>query len=148
MPVFRWGHNWETFQDLEREVDRLLHSVNLTFQGLRFGRQYPLVNLYELEDEYLLTSELPGTKVDDIDLTIASGVLTIKGKRTDLEHIPDDKFRRQERPRGSWQRSLKLPDRINEEGLLAEFNEGVLKIHLPKAEEIKTRQIPVSTGGQ
>ncbi len=147
MPVFRWGHNWDAFQDLEREVDRLLQSVNLTFQGLRFGRQYPPVNLYELADEYLLTSELPGTKADDIDLTIASGVLTIKGQRTDLEDVDDEKFRRQERPRGNWQRSLKLPDRINEDGLSAEFNEGVLKIHLPKADEITARQIPVSKGG-
>ena len=66
MRVFRLGHNWsDAFSDLEREVDRLLRGVNLSIQGLRFGRQYPPVNLYELDDEYLLTAELPGVRVDD-----------------------------------------------------------------------------------
>ena len=146
MAVFRWGHSWNAFQDLEREVDRLLQSVNLTFQGLRFGRQYPAVNLYELTDEYLLTSELPGIRAEDIELTIAGGVLNMKGKRSDLEQIPDENFRRQERPRGHWQRSLTIPDKIDDEKLTAEFNNGVLKIHLPKVEELETRQIPVVEG--
>ena len=146
MAVFRWGHSWNAFQDLEREVDRLLQSVNLTFQGLRFGRQYPAVNLYELTDEYLLTSELPGIRAEDIELTIAGGVLNMKGKRGDLEQIPDENFRRQERPRGHWQRSLTIPDKIDDEMLTAEFNNGILKIHLPKVEELETRQIPVVEG--
>ncbi len=146
MAVFRWGHSWNAFHDLEREVDRLLQSVNLTFQGLRFGRQYPAVNLYELTDEYLLTSELPGIHAEDIELTIAGSVLNMKGKRGDLEQIPDENFRRQERPRGHWQRSLTIPDKIDDEMLTAEFNNGILKIHLPKVEELETRQIPVVEG--
>lgn len=146
MAVFRWGHTWNAFQDLEREVDRLLHSVNLTFQGLRLGRQYPPVNLYELDDEYLLTAELPATRPEDLELTIADGILTIKGRRTALDDIPEDKFRRQERPRGEWQRALSLPDRIEEERLSAEFSNGILKVHLPKAAETAPRQIRVLDG--
>ena len=146
MAVFRWGQSWDAFQDLEREVDRLLQSVNLTFQGLRFGRQYPPVNLYELPNEYLLTAELPGTRGEDLDLTVAGGVLSLKGTRTDLEHVPADRFRRQERPRGEWQRSLKIPERIQEEAMSAEFNNGILKIHLPKAEPLQSRQIPIVEG--
>ena len=72
MPVFRWGHPWIEFQDLEREVDRLLQSVNITFNTLRFGRQYPPLNLYEVDDKYLITAELPGVKPDDLELTIAN----------------------------------------------------------------------------
>jgi len=146
MAVFRWGQSWDAFQDLEREVDRLLQSVNLTFQGLRFGRQYPPVNLYELPNEYLLTAELPGTRGDDLDLTVAGGVLSLKGCRTDLEHVQSERFRRQERPRGEWQRSLKIPERIEEEAMSAEFNNGILKIHLPKAEPLQSRQIPIVDG--
>lgn len=146
MPVFRWGQTWDTFRDLEREVDRLLHSVNLTFQGLRLGRQYPLVNLYELEHEFLLTAEIPGTRLEDLELTVAGGILTLKGKREDPEGIADDKFRRHERFRGSWQRSLSIPTRVREDELAAEFSNGILKIRLPKADEIKPRQIPVVEG--
>ena len=146
MAVFRWGHSWDAFRDLEREVDRLLQSVNLTFQGVRFGRQYPPVNLYELDDEFLLTAELPGTQAEDLELTISGGVLTLAGQRADLENVPEDRFRRRERPRGSWQRSLTIPERVRENELSAEFNNGVLTIHLPKAAETKPRQIPVVDG--
>ena len=146
MPVFRWGQNWDVFRDLEREVDRLLRSVNMTFQGIRLGRQYPTVNLYQLEAEFLLTAELPGMRAEDLDLTIAGGILTLKGTRTDPDGIPDERFRRHERFRGSWQRSFSIPERVQEKSLTAEFNHGILKIHLPKAEEIQPRQIPVING--
>lgn len=146
MPVFRWGQNWIPFRDLEREVEGLLHSVNLTFQGIRLGRQFPAVNLYELKHEFLLTAELPGTRKEDLDLTIAGGVLTLKGKRIDPEGIAEERFRRHERFRGSWQRSLTIPERVQEDELTAEFNNGILKIHLPKAEGIRPRQIPVLEG--
>lgn len=146
MPVFRWGNAWEAFRDLEREVDELLESVNLTFHGVRLGRQYPPVNLYERENEFLLTAELPGTRVEDLELTIAGGVLTIQGHRDNPEGVSDERFRRRERFQGGWQRSLSIPDRVREEGLSAEFTNGILKIHLPKAEELKPRQIPVVEG--
>ena len=51
-----------------------------------------------------------------------------------------------ERPRGVWQRSISIPDRVNVERLAAEFVNGILKIHLPKAEETKPRQIPIAVG--
>lgn len=147
MPVFRWGHHWgEAFSDLEREVDRLLNSVNMTFQGLRFGRQFPPVNLYELPDEYLLTSELPGVRIEDLELTIAGGVLTIRCSRVEEGMNDESRFRRQERPRGTWQRSLTIPDRVVEEQLRAELNNGILRIHLPRAPLEKARQIPVLGG--
>jgi HSP20 family protein len=147
MPVFRWGQSWEPFGDLEREVDRLLQGMNLTFQGFRPGRQYPPVNLYDLEHEFLLTAELPGTLADDLDLTIAAGTLTIKGKRSRTDGVPEDRYRRTERFFGEWQRSLSLPERVQEEKLTAEFNNGILRIHLPKADALKARQIPVVEGG-
>ena len=146
MAIFRWGHSWDAVHDLEREVDRLLQSVNMTFQGLRFGRQYPPVNLYELPEEYLIMAEVPGVQSEDLELTIANGVLSLKGRSTDPNGAAEERFRRQERPRGVWQRAISIPDRVNAENLSAEFSNGILKIHLPKAEETKPRQIPVAFG--
>lgn len=146
MALFRWGHSWDAFHDLEREVDRLLQSVNLSFQGLRFGRQYPPVNLYELPSEYLITAELPGVKSEELELTIANGVLSMTGRHAHPDGTAEESFRRQERPRGVWQRSISLPDRVKSENLSAEFVNGILKIHLPKAEQVKPRQIPVACG--
>ena len=146
MAIFRWGQAWDPFRDLEWEVDRLLASVSLSFQGLRFGRQYPPVNVYEVDDELLLTAELPGTRAEDLEVLVADGVLTLKGKRTGAEGITDDHYRRQERPQGSWQRSLTLPTLIQEDKLSAEFTNGVLKVRLPKAPASLPRQILVSDG--
>ncbi len=146
MAVFRWGQAWVPFRDLEQEVDRLLESVSLSFQGIRFGRQYPPVNVYELGDELLLTAELPGTRPEELEVLVADGVLTLKGKRNGADGIPDDLYRRQERPRGDWERSLTLPALIQEDKLSAEFANGVLQVRLPKAPASTARQIPVSDG--
>lgn len=148
MPVFRWGHSWDPLRDLEREVDRLLRGVNLTVQGIRVGRQFPALNLYELPDEYLMTAELPGVKVEDLELTVVGGILTLRGDRKTPNGIDDDRYRRRERFRGAWQRSVTLPERVREELLTADFTNGILKIHLPKADELKPRQIPVAEGGE
>ncbi len=146
MPVFRWGQAWDPFRDLEREVDRLLASVSLSFSGIRFGREYPPVNVYEVENGLLLTAELPGTRPEDLEVLVADGVLTLKGKRTGPDGVPDDRYRRQERLRGGWQRSLTLPERIHEDQMKAEFTNGILKVFLPKAPTTTPRQIPVIDG--
>ena len=148
MAVFRWGQAFDAFRDLEREMDRLLAGVPLAFQGVRLGRHYPAVNLYELTDGLLLTAELPGTRPEDLEITVADGTLFLKGRRSGPENIPDERFRRQERPRGMWQRSIALPERVEEAGLSAEFTNGVLKIRLPRAAASTPRQIPISDGSQ
>ena len=138
MAVFRWGHSWDdAFSDLERDVDSILQSVNQTVQGLRFGR---------LEDHYLITAEIAGVSKDDLDLAIANGVLTLRGGRKLDEGAEENRYRRQERPHGSWQRSLSLPERVAEDGLKADLTNGILRIILPKAQAEIPRQIPV-TGG-
>lgn len=146
MPLFRFGQNWDPFGDLEREVDRLLRSVDMTFHGVRLGRQYPAINLYELEDEFVLTAELPGTKLEDLELTFAGGILTLKGGRDDSPEVPEQRFRRCERFRGTWQRALSLPERIREDELKATFTDGVLRVRLPKGSPVPVRQIAVTEG--
>lgn len=147
MAVFRWGQSWDPFHDLEREVDRLLAGVSWSFQqGLRFGRQFPPVNLYEVGEELVLTAELPGVRPEDLEISVDKGVLTIKGRRVGPDGIADDRYRRQERPRGNWQRSFSFPEPIQEERLAAEFTNGVLKIRMPRAPGSQPRQIPVVEG--
>jgi HSP20 family protein len=145
MPTFHWGNAFEAFRDLEREVDRLLHSVGRTFDGVRFGRPYPPINIYDLDHEYLLTAELSGTKTEDFELSVAGGTLTIRGRRT-AEGIPEERYRRSERPRTEWERTLTLPERVQDEEMYAELRHGVLKVHLPKAPSAQPRQIPVHEG--
>lgn len=145
MPVFRWRQNWNPFQDLEREVDRLLQGVNLTLQA-RSSRRFPLINLLDDGDRYVLTAEIPGVDLADLDLTAANGVLTIKGVRKAPPEAREDSFRRQERFQGAWQRTLQLPDRIDENEMKAEYTAGILKVILPKLANAPARSIPVSEG--
>jgi len=113
---------------------------------LRFGRQFPPVNLYAIDQEFILTAELSGVRPEDLEITVADGVLTIKGKRTGPEGVADDRYRRQERARGTWQRSLSLPERVEEERLSAEITNGILTIRLPRAPTSQPRQIRVVDG--
>jgi HSP20 family protein len=147
MPVFRWGNAFDAFRDLEREMDRWLRSVHHSMDGPRIGRQFPAVNIYELDDEFLLTAELPGARVEDLELSVSEGIVTLKGVRRADAEVPDDRYRRSERPRGIWQRTVTLPARVREEELHAELNQGVLKLHLPKAPSMQPRQIRVVETG-
>jgi HSP20 family protein len=146
MPVFRWRQDWNPFQDLEREVDRLLNSVNFAFQGVRLGRSFPQINFFELEDRYLLTAELPGVRSSDLELSIADGRLTLKGERRPEGDFSENCYRRTERFQGAWQRTVALPDRVREEGLQADLNHGILRITFPKAPETLARRIPIQEG--
>lgn len=143
MALFRWHQDWMPFHDLEKEVDRLLESIRLPFPGFRVERQFPPCNLYELQEEYLLVSEVSGILASELELTISEGVLTLKGNRQDPVDVAEDRYRRRERPAGAWQRSFTLPDRIIEERVSAEYTDGVLKVHLPKPPAGAPRQIPV-----
>ncbi|MCH2202064.1 MAG: Hsp20/alpha crystallin family protein [Fuerstiella sp.] len=146
MPVFRWGQAWGAFQDLEREVDQLLQGVNLSLHGVRSARRFPLINLIEKPDHFLLTAEVPGVDINDLEVTAADGRLTIRGVRKSPDEAQDDSFRRQERFQGNWQRTIQLPDRVQEDGLKAEYSAGVLRITLAKATSGIARSIPVTEG--
>ena len=146
MPVFRWGESWEPLRDLERQVDRLLESLPFPFPVIRFERRFPPVNLYELDNEFLLRAELPGICSGDLELTVSGGILNLRGKRSPPAGIADDRFRRHERMWGDWERSLSVPERVQEDKVSAEYADGVLQIHLPKAPEAKPRKIQVVQG--
>lgn len=142
MAVFRWGHAFDAFRDLEREVDRLMRS--LTLEGFRVGRPFPAVNIYDLEEEYLLTAQLPGVTADELELSVSGGVLTMSGSRGQADTVAEESYRRTERPAGTWERSFHLPDKVLDDEMTAELNHGILTLHFPKAPVGKPRQIPVN----
>jgi len=144
MALFRWGSPLDAFRDMEREMDRVLRSMNQAFEGLRIGRPYPPVNVYERPGEFLLTAELPGVRTEDLELSVANGQLVLRGKRLEPNEPPPERYRRSERPHGEWERAIPLPDRVREEQMSAEFTNGVLTVHLPKAPSMQPRQIPIS----
>ncbi|MGQ0636512.1 MAG: Hsp20/alpha crystallin family protein [Planctomycetaceae bacterium] len=146
MPVFRFRDSWEPLRDFERQVDRLLEAIPFPFPAIRLERQFPPVNVYDLDDEYLVTAELPGISPADLDLSVAQGVLTLKGTRPGPVAVGEEQFRRRERMWGEWGRSLTLPERVIEEKITVDLSDGILKVHLPKAPQTKPRKIAVASG--
>jgi len=105
-----------------------------------------LINLVDEGARYVLTAEIPGVELKDLELTAANGILTLKGVRKAPPEAREDSFRRQERFQGAWQRSLQLPDRIDEDHMKADFTLGILTVLLPKVAGTPARSIPVSEG--
>jgi HSP20 family protein len=135
---------WDPFQELQREMDRLLGNLS-PIQSSRAATRYPALNLYDAGDRFLLWVQLPGILASDIDLTITGETLTLCGERRRSEGMKDDNYRRQERPMGRWSRTITLPDRIDSVQVEATFSHGILTVTLPKSENARPRQIAVST---
>jgi HSP20 family protein len=125
------------------DVQRLLSE--LPFWGVEqtSTNWQPAVDIFEAEDELVITMDLPGIKKEDVQVNLDDRTLTIRGERR-LEH--DDKrdnYHRIERTYGQFGRSFTIPPNVNREALHAEYTDGVLSLYLPKLEQAKPRQIPV-----
>ena len=144
---------YDPFRDLrtlQEEVNRLF-STNLTRafddEGIARGAWAPSVDIYENKDQIVLEAELPGMKQDDFDLSIENNVITLRGERKFEKTDEGDNYHRVERSYGAFTRSFTLPQTVSAEGASAEYNNGVLRVTLPKREETKARRIQVSGTG-
>jgi HSP20 family protein len=100
----------------------------------------PSMDVKETDKEITIEAELPGLDEEDVSLTIQNGVLTIEGEKK-LEHEEDkEDYHVMERRYGSFQRSLRIPDTVNEDKIEARFDKGVLKVVLPKRPEAASEQ--------
>jgi HSP20 family protein len=148
MALLRWERNDDVFGDLrkmQREMDRLMASVTrgTLGPGLSWaGDVYPPINVISKDDRYLVECELPGYARDDIDLSISGTTLTLKGELKQRDE-KGASYHRQERRTGSFSRALQLPERVDPEKTAATFTNGILTVEIPKAPEVRPRQISV-----
>ena len=133
MNGIQWQGRWDPLRELQREMGRLFEGLD-PFQPLRHVRQYPPLNVYDAGEGYVLSAQLPGLAAEDVELSITGETLTMRGERKRPEGVKDDSYRRQERPVGRWSRTITLPDRVDSAGVSASFTNGILTVHLPKAE--------------
>ncbi len=109
------------------------------------GRTWlPAVDIYESDEAFVATADLPGLKKDDIDVSIEDNVLTVSGERKFEESDDDGTFRRVERSYGTFRRSFALPRGVDSAKVEARFEDGVLNLTLPKSEVAKSRKITVA----
>ena len=139
---------WNPTRSVMTDFDRIFDSM-LTNDLPRFSLAeslMPAVDVNETETEFLLSADIPGLDKKDVSIDIHDGVITIKGERAiDNEKSTDD-YRIRERQLGSFNRSFRLPDNVNEVKVAAKFKNGVLKVTLPKTKEVipEGRQIKIS----
>ena len=108
----------------------------------------PALDISEGKDAYLVTVELPGVKLDDLEITLEDGLLTIQGERHFAQDSSKEQFHRVERSSGAFRRSITLPAHVVADEVNASMEDGVLRILVPKAEEAKPKRIQVNPGGQ
>ena len=144
---------YDPFRDLrslQDEVNRLF-STNLSRvfgdEGIARGAWNPNVDIYENKDQIVIEAELPGMNREDFDLSFENNVITLRGERRFEKKDETDNYHRVERSYGSFTRSFTLPPTVSGDGITAEYRNGVLRITLPKREEVKARRIEVAGEG-
>jgi len=141
---------WDPFRELtalQTEVNRLFSRVG---SGEVAERQSwtPSIDVIETDDSIKLKAELAGMDPKDISIEVQDNVLTVSGERRFQEEVKEDKNYRIERRYGSFSRSLALPQTLNENGIEAKYENGVLEVVVPKAEVAKPKKISVAIGEQ
>jgi HSP20 family protein len=135
---------FDRFANLREEFDRVFDtSFGSVFRPLgSLNRWNPAVDVYQNKDQYTVHAELPGLKKEEIELSLNGDTLTISGERK--QETKSEEGSRTERFFGKFQRSVILPVPVNAEKVNATYKDGILTVVLPKAEEAKPKQIPVS----
>ncbi len=137
-----------------RDLRNMEETMNRLWRG--FGTTAPetaenwniAIDVVQKPEEIVVNASLPGVKPEDIDLTIEDNVLTLKAERQAEHKEEDSRYLIQERSYGSYYRALRLPDTVDLNKVKSHYENGVLSISLPKAEEKKPKQIKVNVGAR
>ncbi|ELY65932.1 Hsp20/alpha crystallin family protein [Natrinema versiforme] len=133
------------FDNIEEMLDRVSRQVEegMTAGGLQVPGSVP-VDVADTDEEYIVTADLPGYETDDIDLTLSNGTLRLEADRIDADDYAEGRYIRRERTETSASRRIRLPEPVDEEGVAAGFENGVLTVRLPKVSgDDESRQIDI-----
>jgi HSP20 family protein len=136
------------FRSLQEDLNRFFNASFPGFleaeEGLLRGSWNPTVDIFEDQNAITLEADLPGVKPGEFELSVENRTLTLRGERRFEKKSESDNYHRIERSYGSFTRSFTLPSTVNVDEVQAEYKDGVLRITLPKREEVKPRQIQVA----
>ena len=146
MNLVRWNPS--------REMPTLPGRFNRLFDDpfFRIGRMdddsgldtwNPAVDLYEKDDHFMITAELPGVDKNDVKIDLKDRLLTLSGERTYDNEVKEENYYRRERSYGKFQRAFTLPADVDSDKIMAELKDGVLRIEVPKPEEKKAKQVTI-----
>jgi HSP20 family protein len=149
----RWSalQDWQPFEALHRQIDRLFDDIDrgswstpfrrslfaepLSRRALTFEAALPAVDVAETEKAYEITAELPGLDEKSIEVKLVNGGLTIKGEKQEEKEEKKKDYYLHERKFGSFERSFQIPEGVEVDKIEASFKKGVLSVTLPKKPE-------------
>ena len=144
---------WEPVREmmtLREAMDRLFDDAFTRPINLRDGGwSSPAVDMYQTDDEVVVKAALPGFKADEVQINVTGDVLTLRGEtkqeeeKTSSSQGKDKAWHIREHRWGSFERSIALPTEVTADKAVADFENGILTITLPKAEEVKPKTITV-----
>jgi len=139
---------WEPFRDLMVMQDRMTRLFDETLsriwkEELPRGVWSPPVDILEKENEVVLKVDLPEMNQNDVDIKVEENMLIIRGERKFIKETPSGNYLQIERPYGTFQRTFTIPRVIDQEKIKATYRDGVLRVVLPKREEVHPKQILV-----
>ncbi len=132
-----------------RNLVSLPNNLDEFFNGFGFENTggsvwRPNVDVSENVKNYKLLAELPGMKKEDVKITVENGYLTLSGERKHEAEKEEQNIHISERVYGKFERSFKLPEEVKADGIKAKYEDGVLKVEIPKSEKAKPKEIAVS----
>jgi len=148
MALVKWNP-WTELETFKRDVDRLfdLHMPGVFDNGSNASivMWTPRMDVHETDSAYVVTADLPGMTIDDIDIELEDSRLMISGERKSESASPAGHYAHHERMFGKFQRVFTLPAAVQADGVIATYTNGVLTITIPKVEEARTKRIPIQT---
>jgi HSP20 family protein len=146
MAIIRWlGEN-----DVYSQLDKMRNEMERWFGN--FGTRpyqrtgvYPLMNVYDDGESFIVRAELPGVDPKDLDISVTGDTLTLKGERKPAEVPEGASYHRRELSTGTFRRALTLADQVDSSKVVANYKDGILDILLPRAEQAKLRKVEVKS---
>jgi len=142
---------WHPFESLHREIDRLFEDFGKGWPRLSLDGKSDVLDIAtdvtESDKDYRVTAEIPGMDEKDVEVTVASGVLTMKGEKKEEYEETKKEFYRSERSYGAFQRSFRLPEDVDQGKIEASLKKGVLTVVMPKTAEAqkKARKVEIKS---
>lgn len=148
-----WNRGFAPLLDVRREMDRLFEEAWITFPNARATRARedswtPACDIDEESNHYLLTLDMPGVQKDQIKLEVVDNQLTISGERNTERKTNSEGVSYTERRHGTFQRTFGLPPGVDLGKVEAHYQDGTLRVYVPKAETAKPRQIKINSGAE
>ena len=138
--IMLWG---DQLPDIRLFDDRFERLIERTFGRERQAPWMPAMDVYETDDELVVTVELPGMSADDVDVSVEDATLTVSGSREFSSQVQEESYHRIERRYGSFSRAVTLPPQVDTSKVDAHFADGVLTVEVPKVEKARPKKIQV-----